>query len=74
MSNGWTPERWQQQAAAIRRWKPWQQSTGPRTDVGKARSSTNAFRGGERQRFCQLAMALRAALGNHRKMLQQLSL
>ncbi len=44
MANGWTDERRAKQAAAIRRWKPWQQSTGPRTPEGKARSSRNAFR------------------------------
>ena len=45
-SNGWTPERRQKQREAIQRWKPWQQSTGPRTDAGKAASSRNGYKGG----------------------------
>ena len=49
MSNrGWTPERRPKQAAAIQRWKPWTRSTGPRTDDGKAASSMNSLRHGER--------------------------
>ena len=47
--NGWTPERRMQQAEMIRARKPWVQSTGPRTDEGKAAASRNAFKGGERQ-------------------------
>jgi hypothetical protein len=46
----------------------------PRTDAGKARSSRNAFRGGEHQRYRLLARELRTVLGDHRKMLQDLSL
>lgn len=44
-SAAWTPERRAKQAAAIRRWKPWNKSTGPRTKEGKARSSRNADKG-----------------------------
>jgi hypothetical protein len=39
----------EKQAKAIRRWRPWEHSTGPRTAEGKARSSMNAWKGGERQ-------------------------
>jgi hypothetical protein len=39
----------------IRAWTPWERSTGPRTKLGKGRSSRNAFRGGVRPK-------LRAAL------------
>jgi len=49
MANGWTGQRRTGQAAAIRRWRPWERSTGPRTAQGKARISRNAYRGGERQ-------------------------
>lgn len=48
MANGWTPERRAQQAEAIKRWKPWQQSTGPQTDEGKAAASQNALKHGVR--------------------------
>ena len=44
-SAAWTPERRAKQAEAIRRWKPWNKSTGPRSPEGKARSSRNADRG-----------------------------
>ena len=49
MSNpakGWTPERRKQQSEAIRRWKPWQQSTGPKSPEGKAVVARNAWTGG----------------------------
>jgi len=38
----WTPEERLKQSEAIRRWKPWEQSTGARTPQGKAISSKNA--------------------------------
>ncbi|MBW4048848.1 MAG: hypothetical protein HIU89_13250 [Proteobacteria bacterium] len=43
MSNGWTPERRAKQAEAIRHWRPWEKSTGPRTDEGKARAAMNSL-------------------------------
>ena len=46
MGNGWTPERRARQAALIRTWRPWEQSTGPRTDEGKARTARNGDKGG----------------------------
>jgi hypothetical protein len=39
----WTPEQRLRQGEAIRRWKPWRLSTGPRTAEGKIRSSRNAL-------------------------------
>ena len=41
-SNGWSPERRQRQREAIQRWKPWEQSTGPRTPQGKAKAANNS--------------------------------
>ena len=41
----WTPERRAKQAAAITRTRPWEKSTGPRTERGKAVSSRNACTG-----------------------------
>ena len=46
---GWTAERRAAQAARMRARKPWERSTGPRTDAGKKRSSRNACGGGCRQ-------------------------
>ena len=41
---GWTEERRKIQAEAIRRWKPWEKSIGPRTPEGNARCKRNALR------------------------------
>ena len=57
--NGWTPERRARMSAMIRNWKPWEKSTGPRTDEGKAVSSRNAFKGGYRELVRELSRALR---------------
>ncbi len=46
MNKGWTPERRAKQAAAIRRWKPWQKSTGPKSTAGKQKASQNAYKEG----------------------------
>jgi len=59
MVKGWMEERRARQAKAIKRWRPWQHSTGPRTAEGKARSFRNAYRGGQRQLMRQFARLLR---------------
>lgn len=59
MSNGWTSERRARQADAIRRWKPWEKSTGPKTEDGIRTSSQNAFRGGARPLLRDMNAALR---------------
>jgi hypothetical protein len=38
----WTPEQKARQAALIRTWAPWKQSTGPTTSAGKKVSAKNA--------------------------------
>jgi hypothetical protein len=72
MPRHWTPEQRAAQAEAIRRWKPWQSSTGPVSKNGKATSSQNALVHGMRgaawlEKRRQLAELLRDA----RAMLKQ---
>ena len=62
MVNGWTLERRRKQAEAIRRWRPWEQSTGPKTPDGKARVSRNAWQGGRRAQLRELSKMLNAEL------------
>lgn len=59
MANGWTPERRAKQSAAIKRWQPWNNATGPRTLEGKAIAARNAYKGGHRQLFRQIAAMLK---------------
>ena len=65
MANGWTPERRARQAELIRRWKPWERSTGPRTAEGRATSARNGDKGGERQSFRALAKLLHSLEVDH---------
>lgn len=53
MTKGWTPERRKKQAERCRQNKPWEHSTGPATPAGKAASSRNALKHGERSRAGQ---------------------
>lgn len=45
-SADWTPERRKNQSEAIRKWKPWQQSTGPKSRAGKHRSAMRSLKTG----------------------------
>ncbi len=58
MANGWTPARRARQAEIIRRWKPWERSTGPRTADGKATVARNADKGGLRGQLRELRRLL----------------
>jgi len=53
MARGWTPERRAKMRAAIHRWRPWEKSTGPKTEVGKAKVAGNAFKHGHRSAAAQ---------------------
>ena len=53
-----TAEHRRLRAELIQRWKPWEQSTGPRSAEGKATSARNGYRGGERQSLRALAKLL----------------
>ena len=67
MATTWTPERRQRQAEAIRTWRPWERSTGPRSAEGKQRSSRNAYKGGVLQQLRALNIEMRHALAEMRE-------
>lgn len=54
-----TPEHRAKQAERIRRWKPWEKSTGPKSEEGKQRSAMRGFKGGTRDLLRELARLLR---------------
>ena len=54
-----TPEHRALQAELIRRWKPWEKSTGPKSAEGKARSAMRGFKGAARETLRELARMLR---------------
>lgn len=43
----------------IRKWKPWEKSTGPKSAAGKARSAQNSYRGALREMLRELRRVLR---------------
>jgi hypothetical protein len=54
-----TPEHRRLRAELIRRWKPWERSTGPKTPEGKAVVSRNAWKGGTRELLRELGRVLK---------------
>ena len=69
--SAWTPERRQRQREAIQRWKPWKQSTGPKSPEGKARAARNAWTGGHGAKLRQLRKELNQAMRAQRNWLGQ---
>lgn len=69
-SKGWTPERRMRQAERIRHWKPWEHSTGAKSQEGKAIVSQNALKHGH---YSTELAELRKALKAHSKLLRDLS-
>lgn len=69
--NGWTPERRKRQAEMIKNWKPWEQSTGPKTPEGKEASKMNAQRHGA---YSADMKTLRRLLREHGMLLDDLVL
>ena len=67
----WTPEQRQKQSEAIGRWKPWQQSSGPKSPEGKAVAAGNAWKGGEWQKLRQAIKALNGAMREQRDWLER---
>jgi hypothetical protein len=73
MATSWTDARKTEQGEAIRRWRPWDQSSGPKTHEGKAIVGQNSFKGSPRVALQQarqlerllLADAQALALASH---------
>jgi hypothetical protein len=59
----WTTEQRERQAALIRTWAPWAQSTGPRTPKGKQVSSKNAVNYSLRAVMREIARQNRTLIG-----------
>ena len=59
MASSWTPERRARQSELMKQLKPWERSTGPKSALGKVRSSRNAWQGGVRPQLRELAQVLR---------------
>ncbi|OYY21918.1 MAG: hypothetical protein B7Y69_08260 [Sphingobacteriia bacterium 35-40-8] len=66
----WTLEQRQRQAEAIRRWSPWEQSTGPKSKPGKALVSRNSWKGGEWRKLREMVKAFNQAMRDQRDMLE----
>ena len=73
MASNWTPERRARQASLISTWKPWAQSTGPRTPDGKRKTSRNAYRGGHWRMLRELSRTVNAEIRAAREMVDQVS-
>ncbi len=59
MSYTRTPEHRALRAELIRRWKPWEKSTGPKTTEGKRKAALRGFKGAERAMLRRIARALK---------------
>jgi len=55
----WTQAERAKQSRLIQNWKPWNNSTGPRSAAGKVIVAANPFKGGVRPHMKELAMLLR---------------
>ena len=54
-----TPEHRRLRAELIRKWRPWEKSTGPKTAAGKARVAGNSYKGAVRPQLREIGRALR---------------
>ena len=72
MVNGWSLERRARQAELIRQWKPWKQSTGPKSVEGKERVAANAWRGGHRAQLRELSKLVNAEIRKARELVAHL--
>jgi hypothetical protein len=44
----------------IQRWKPWEKSTGPKSEEGKRKSAKRGYKGAQREEMREIARVLRA--------------
>jgi hypothetical protein len=72
MSHVRTPDHRRLRAKLIRKWKPWEKSTGPKTPKGKAKVSRNGYRGGTRPLLRELARKLSVEIEASRERLKRL--
>ena len=68
----WTLEQKQKQAKLIRRWSPWEQSSGPQSPAGKRTVSRNAYKGGLRARLRSLEKEIDELLRTQKALLLRL--
>lgn len=66
----WTLEQKKRQAEAVRRWTPWEQSTGPKSPEGKAAASKNAYRGGHWLKIRELSCLVNAEVRQARELVE----
>jgi hypothetical protein len=69
-AKGWNSERRKKQSEAIKRWKPWNQSTGPKSPEGRALVSRNAYSGGELVNLRAMVKALNQAMRRQKALLK----
>jgi hypothetical protein len=55
-----TPEHRAMRAELIRHWRPWEKSTGPRSEAGKEKSAMRGFRGCERDVLREVGRVLKS--------------
>lgn len=64
----WTPERRAKQSELIRSWRPWEQSTGPKSAEGRLRVGRNAWKGGHRAELRKLSKLVNAEIRQAREL------
>jgi hypothetical protein len=57
----------------IRKWKPWEKSTGPKTESGKATAAKNSDKGGEWRKQRELFKMMNELLREQREAMQELT-
>ena len=65
----WTPEQRKQQAGAIKPWKPWTQSTGQKSEAGKAVVSRNGYKGARWREVREMVKNMNQVMREQRELL-----